>query len=339
MNTDTTFEITQMSVSLEETLRNSIPHMEIPTLTNYRRMLAYHLGWEGEGAGPEASGKRIRPLLTLLTCAAARGDWRKALPAAASVELIHNFSLIHDDIQDRSPLRRGRKTVWNIWGVAQAINAGDAMFTLAHLTLLQLKNTCSPEVVLEASAILQQACLELTQGQFLDLAFESSQAVTLEDYWRMVSGKTAALLAAATELGAVVAGVDSISREAYRLFGHALGLAFQAQDDILGIWGDAALTGKSAESDLLSGKKSLPVIYALSQDGAFAKRWRQGKIQPEEVCNLSAQLEREGARAFTEEQARFKTEQALQALQQAGPREDYEEILRSLALRLLRRNG
>lgn len=339
MSVHTTSSTAEMTMALEETLRNSLPPMDAPVMAEYRHMLAYHLGWEGEGAGPEATGKRIRPLLTLLTCAAAQGDWRNALPAAAAVELVHNFSLIHDDIQDHSPLRRGRRTVWNIWGVAQAINAGDAMFTLAHLTLFQLEKTCTPEIVLQASRILHQACLELTQGQFLDLAFESSQHVSLEDYWRMVSGKTAALLAAATELGDLVAGGDPASRQAYRRFGYALGLAFQAQDDILGIWGDTALTGKSAESDLLSGKKSLPIIFALNKAGDFARRWVQGGIQPEEVRELASLLEREGARAFAEEEARSKTEQSLQALHQARPREDYEEILRSLALRLLRRDG
>jgi geranylgeranyl diphosphate synthase type I len=339
MSINATTSTAEMTTALEETLRNSLLRVDTPILADYRHMLAYHLGWEGEGAGPEASGKRIRPLLTLLTCAAARGDWRDALPAAAAVELVHNFSLIHDDIQDHSPLRRGRRTVWNIWGVAQAINAGDAMFTLAHLTLLHLEHTCSPEIVLQASTILHQACLELTQGQFLDLAFETNQDVSIDDYWRMVSGKTAALLAAATELGALVAETDPASRQAYRQFGHALGLAFQAQDDILGIWGDAALTGKSSESDLLSGKKSLPVIFALNREGDFARRWQQGRIQPEEVHDLASLLEREGARAFAEEQARLKTEQSLQALHQARPQEDYEAILRSLALRLLRRDG
>lgn len=339
MNPDIPDIITKMTAAVEETLRESVLSIDTPLLADYRHMLAYHLGWEGEGAGPEASGKRVRPLLTLLTCAAANGDWHLALPAAAGVELVHNFSLIHDDIQDNSPLRRGRRTVWNIWGVAQAINAGDAMFTLAHLTLLRLEKTCSAEIVVQASKILHQACLELTQGQYLDLTFETRKEVTLEEYWHMVSGKTAALLAAATELGALVAGADPSTRQAYRCFGHALGLAFQAQDDILGIWGDAALTGKSNESDLLAGKKSLPVLFALGQDGAFARRWQQGSIQSEEVRDLAAQLEREGARAFAEEAARLKTEQALQSLYQAGPQGQYEEALRTLALRLLKRDG
>jgi geranylgeranyl diphosphate synthase type I len=135
-------------------------------------MLAYHLGWEGEGSGIEARGKRIRPLLTLLACASAGGEWRGCLPAAAAVELIHNFSLIHDDIQDNSPMRRGRPTIWKKWGIPQAINAGDTLFTLAFLALQRLDKTAGPEIAIQANRFLQTACLRLTQGQYLDLAYD-----------------------------------------------------------------------------------------------------------------------------------------------------------------------
>jgi geranylgeranyl diphosphate synthase type I len=300
-------------------------------------MLAYHLGWEGEGAGEEARGKRIRPLLLLLTCSAAGGQWGRALPAAAGVELLHNFSLIHDDIEDNSPLRRGRPTVWNIWGISQAINAGDAMFTLAHLVMLRLEETASTQVAIQAYRLLQETSLRLTQGQYLDLAYESQGHLTLDDYWPMVRGKTAALLAACTEIGALVAGASPERRRAYRQFGSSLGLAFQVQDDLLGIWGNSAQTGKSAESDLLSGKKSLPVLYGLGQKGDFAGRWSQGRIAPEEVPDLAAQLDREGGRDYTQATANTLTEQALSSLEGAGPEGEAGEALVELAHRLLRR--
>jgi len=194
-----------MLTSLEDELHHSIESQQEPELAQYYSMLAYHLGWEGQGAGPDARGKRIRPLLVLLTCSAAGGDWKDALPAAAAVELVHNFSLIHDDIQDNSPLRRGREAVWKRWGIAQAINTGDAMLTIAHLTLLRMVVSSSAEITLNAALILQQACLQLTKGQYLDLASESQDQLSIEEYWRMVGGKTAALLGACTELGAVVA--------------------------------------------------------------------------------------------------------------------------------------
>ncbi|MCJ7537186.1 MAG: polyprenyl synthetase family protein, partial [Anaerolineales bacterium] len=138
--------IPDMQTAIEQELHRSIESQNEPELDQYFTMLAYHMGWEGEGAGPDAQGKRIRPLLVLLTCAAAGGEWQNALPAAAAVELVHNFSLIHDDIQDNSPLRRGRETVWKRWGIAQAINTGDAMLTIAHLSLLQMEKTSSPEI-------------------------------------------------------------------------------------------------------------------------------------------------------------------------------------------------
>ena len=235
------------------------------------------------------------------------------------MELIHNFSLVHDDIQDQSPLRRGRPTVWSRWGAAQAINAGDALFTLAHLALLRLEETVSPGVVLQASRILQETCLSLTQGQYLDMAYQERGDLTLEAYWPMVEGKTAALFSACTHLGALVAQASPAVCDAYRRFGHSLGLAFQAQDDLLGIWGDAALTGKSTKSDLLSGKKSLPVLYGLSQNGLFAARWAKGPVASTEVSALAAQLEAEGARAYTQERTGAFTDQALQALQEAKP--------------------
>jgi geranylgeranyl diphosphate synthase type I len=330
--------ITQdMLEAIEKQLRTSIEDEGEFELRPYYSMLAYHLGWEGEGSGPEARGKRVRPLLVLLTCAAAEGIWQNALPAAAAVELVHNFSLIHDDIQDNSSLRRGRETVWRRWGIAQAINAGDAMLTLAHLALLGLERTTSPETTTLAATTLQRACLQLTRGQYLDLAFESQIRLPIHAYWQMVGGKTASLLSACTELGAIVANTTQTRRNAFREFGYHLGLAFQAQDDILGIWGDAARTGKSNESDLIAGKKSLPVILGLEQNGPFAARWARGPIQPHETNDLAVQLENEGARLYAEESASQMTDHALNALSQASPQGQAADMLISLANHLLRR--
>lgn len=323
--------------AIEEELQRVLSQANGEGLEGLHHMLAYHLGWEGQGAGEEARGKRIRPLLLLLACAAAGGQWQRALPAAAAVELVHNFSLIHDDIEDNSPLRRGRATVWSIWGIPQAINAGDAMFTLANLAMLRLQDACSAPLAIQALQVIQDTSLDLTQGQYLDLAYESRGDLTLDAYWPMVKGKTAALLAACTEIGALVAGASSERRTAYRQFGSSLGLAFQVQDDLLGIWGDVAFTGKSAQSDLLSGKKSLPVLYGLSRQGPFAERWSRGEITPEELPALAAQLEREGARDYTQATANTLTGQSLHALEAAEPQGEAGEALVDLAHRLLRR--
>jgi geranylgeranyl diphosphate synthase type I len=326
-----------MLPEIEAELHRAVDQAGGPGLYSLRHMLAYHLGWEGTGAGPDASGKRIRSQLVLLSCASAGGKWPAALPAAAAVELVHNFSLIHDDIEDNSPLRRGRPTIWTQWGIPQAINAGDAMFTLAFLAVLRLEETVSLPAALDASRLLQTTCLNLTQGQYLDISFEQRDDLRLADYWPMVTGKTAALLSACCELGALVAGCGTAERAAYRQFGLSLGLAFQAQDDLLGIWGDSALTGKSAESDLVSGKKSLPVLYGLEQKGAFTRRWAEGPIQPDQAAQVAAMLEAEGGRRFTQSEANRLTGEALAALEAAHPQAETGEALRALALRLVNR--
>lgn len=328
-----------MLPAIESGLKSSVALANDNGLGELHYMLAYHLGWEGEGAGAEARGKRLRPLLVLLTTAAAGADWQRALPAAVAVELVHNFSLIHDDIEDSSPLRRGRPTVWTRWGIPQAINAGDAMFTLAHLSMLRLADTTSPEIAFKATEVIQRACLHLTQGQYLDISYETRRGLTVDAYWPMVSGKTAALLAACTHLGAMSAGASSEICESYRQFGRLLGLAFQVQDDYLGIWGDAAITGKPAESDLVSGKKSLPVLFGLSRQGSFAERWAKGPIAPDEVNYLAQLLELEGAREMTLARADELTRQALDALNQAEPRGEAGAALRALAQMLLNRQG
>jgi geranylgeranyl diphosphate synthase type I len=329
----------QMLPAIEQALRQAMAAAEDEYAAEMYEMLAYHLGWSGEDAGEKARGKRIRPLLVTLTTVAAGGDWQHALPAAAAVELLHNFSLIHDDIQDKSPLRRGRPTVWQIWGIPQAINAGDAMFILAHQALSGLQKALPPTSVLEAHRLFQATCLALTQGQYLDMAYEARGDLDLEAYWPMVRGKTAALLAACTELGALVAEQDILIRSAYRELGHYLGLAFQVQDDLLGIWGDAAVTGKSNESDLLEGKKSLPVLFGLGLKGPFAKRWRQGPIRPEEVSETARQLAAEGAQDYAQKMADQLTHKALEALHTAQPQGDGALALRALADLLLKRKG
>lgn len=304
---------------LENELKNQLEKYSHPPYELYHHMLAYHLGWEGEGTGNKASGKRIRPTILLLVTAANEADWQKALPIAAAVELIHNFSLIHDDIEDSSQYRRGRLTVWYKWGIAQGINAGDAMFTMAHLAIHKPKPSFLPETVLQISNILLQTCLELTQGQFLDIGFESRSDVTVPEYWTMINGKTAALFAASAELGAVAAACPPDVQEHYRNFGRKLGLAFQIVDDILGIWGDEALLGKSTTGDLCSGKKTLPVLLGVQNQGKFAHRWQQGNIQPDEVPDLAKTLEEEGVLSQTQSEAERLTTEAMAELTSAKP--------------------
>ena len=326
-------------LAIEAELQRQVARLDEPCTRRFHEMLTYHMGWTGEGSGPDVQGKRIRPLLVLLTCAACNGNWKSALPAAAAVELVHNFSLVHDDIQDNSDKRRGRDTVWVRWGMPQAINAGDALFVLSNQAIMDLALTHSSETIFKAAKILHDTCLDLTRGQYLDMSYETHANLTIEDYWPMVGGKTAGLLSACCALGSLLSGVDETIQEVYRDFGHYLGLAFQVQDDLLGIWGDSALTGKSAESDLVTGKKSLPVLFGIGKNGPFAQRWAKGPVNLEEVIGLAEQLAAEGARLYTQETADQMTDLALQSLRMADPWDEAGEALFELTNELLNREA
>lgn len=323
--------------SIESELQKQIARLDEPRTRPFYEMLTYHMGWTGEGAGSEATGKRIRPLLLLLTTASCDAEWLRAVPAAAAVELVHNFSLVHDDIQDNSPKRRGRDTAWVKWGAPLAINVGDALFVISNQAILDLAKDHPAGTVLQAARILHDTCLDLTRGQYLDMSYEQRNDLTIDDYWPMVSGKTSALLAACTHIGALLGGASIDEQEAYRLFGHHLGLAFQVQDDILGIWGDEALTGKSAASDLVEGKNSLPVLYALGKGGRFAQRWREGPVTPGEVGAVAQLIEDEGGREYANSIAEEETRRALQNLEKANPRGEAGASLLELANMLLKR--
>ncbi|MEX2162381.1 MAG: polyprenyl synthetase family protein [Anaerolineales bacterium] len=322
---------------VEQALKEAIQPANTSGQEEFFRMLCYHLGWEGEGAGQKATGKRVRPTLLLLTCAAAGGDWPRALPAAAAVELLHNFSLIHDDIQDESDTRRGRPTLWARLGTAQAINAGDAMFSLAHMSLELLETSASGSAYTAAAKVLLRTSLQLTQGQYLDLAYEEAPHLNSDAYWPMIWGKTAVLIRTCTQLGALLADASAATIKAYMVFGEKLGLAYQVHDDLLGIWGDAEEMGKSAHSDLLSGKKSLPVLFALQKEGEFSKRWTNGGNPADKVKDLAHLLEAEGARDYTAHEAARLTGEALQALAAAKPEAEAGAALAELTEELGRR--
>ena len=287
-------------------------------------MLRYHMGWVDEQFRPVSAtaGKAVRPALCLFACEAAGGDWHRALPAAVSFELIHNFSLVHDDIQDGDTQRHHRPTVWFRWGHSHGLNAGSAMHILANEALDNAAAAgLSPEVTLRTTQTLTKACLDMIEGQTLDMAFESRPRVSTADYLVMIEKKTGALLQGSLQAGTGIASTDPLLQDEMGRFGHALGRLFQVRDDMLGVWGDAHDTGKPTASDLHRRKKSLPVVYTLEHAGKdesaqrFPSIYRtRESLSEADVAVLLSVMEDLGAREFCQRLAEEEAAKARTAL-------------------------
>ena len=285
-------------------------------------LMRYHLGWEdGEGRKVASrGGKLLRPALCLLCCEASGDDWHAALPAAAAIELLHNFTLLHDDIEDASAERHGRATVWRIWDVAEAINAGDGMLALSHATLLRLDEREHPaERVLRAARMLDDATLRLCEGQHRDLIVNRRPHATRNDYLAMIEGKTATLLSASCSIGALLANASDETISGLQEFGRRLGLAFQIRDDVLGVWGIEEETGKPSSDDLRNGKRSYPIVAALErateeQREALQALLNRASQYDDALAAARAMLGRLGAREESERAAREQAESAIEVI-------------------------
>lgn len=255
---------TRYRSAIDGELRMALAQQRLPLYD----MMRYHLGWLDEKGNPcqGSTGKALRPTLCLLACEAVGGEYQRALPAAAAVELVHNYSLIHDDIQDDDRERRHRPTVWSIWGKPQAINAGTAMRVLANMVLFRLgKSGVSWQKQSRIQYLIDEASLRLLEGQYLDISYESRFNIGVSDYLTMIQGKTVALIACSLEVGALLGTDDEPLIAGFGDIGRNLGLAFQIRDDILGIWGNQEETGKPLGSDIRRRKKTLPIVYALEK--------------------------------------------------------------------------
>lgn len=290
----------------------------------------YALGWEdGEGHPATPGAKRIRPALCLFAAECSGGDPAVALPGAVALELIHNFSLVHDDIQDRDHERHSRPTLWVRLGEAQAINAGDFLFTSAVRSIAAASAIPDARRTRALDA-LTAATTRMIRGQWMDLRFETVPPRDEEEYFSMVAGKTGALLGASVAIGAILAGVSDEDADDFRRWGEALGLAFQAHDDVLGVWGNSAVTGKSNTSDIARKKRSLPIVIAMQDDTARQVIEREYAADEPDVSAVMAALESSGARARTESIAAQYAERAreLVAAVPASPghRDDLAEV-------------
>jgi len=279
---------------LEQCVRNAQAGAHVAEL------LDYHFGFGTHG--PARRGKRLRPQMVVRVAAQEGGAMDGALDAAAAIEILHNYSLVHDDIEDRDELRHGRATMWSRYGLARALNAGDEMCAISFLTLAQAERLHGAPRTLAMIVALHRAHRVMCDGQAADLAFEGQASVALADYQTMIACKTAALFGAACELGAYCGEADAQAVTGYRELGEAFGMAFQIRDDAMGIWGTADATGKTVTHDIARRKWTFPVVWALAQAAGpsrsiVADAYADGGAIPSgEAARVVAALDEMGAR-------------------------------------------
>jgi geranylgeranyl diphosphate synthase, type I len=294
-------------------LRKAVGRLDEQT----RRVCEYHFGWvDSDGSPDGATGKALRPGLVLLSAQSVGEDGDQAVLAAAAVELVHNFSLLHDDLMDGDTSRRYRPTAWTVFGRSSALLAGDALLALATSLLIEAP---SPQGA-SAMRTLSTAINKLIAGQAADLDFEHRMDVTLDECLRMADGKTAALLGCAASIGALYVGASRETVAALHFFGSELGMAFQLVDDLLGLWGDPEVTGKPVLSDLRARKKTVPVVHALTSGTSAGRRLHELYARPEPL---------------TEEQLREAAEMVRQAGSEDWTRAECHRRLTSARRQLL----
>ena len=289
--------------AVEPALRAAVDRLDPES----RALARYHFGWtDADGQPSDAGGgKAVRPALALLSAQAAGATAAVGVAGAVAVELVHNFSLVHDDLMDGDVERRHRATVWALHGAAAAILVGDAMLALATQVLLDVGTLDS----VEAARLLAEATQSLIRGQHADLAFERRADVSVDECIEMAAGKTGSLLACSAAVGAVLAGAPRDVIDALATYGMELGIAFQLVDDLLGIWGDPRVTGKPVGSDLRARKKSLPVTFAMTYGGAAAAELADWLASPgpdseTDIERAATLVDAAGGRAWAEEEAR-----------------------------------
>ena len=318
----TAIDLDRLIADTEQEMLGVIERHEDERTRELYQMVRYHMGLDTDAP----RGKRMRPLIGLLAYQSIAGDHAKALPGAAAVEMGHNFSLVHDDIEDNGTERRHRPALWTVWGKPQAINTGDTLFTLSRMALHRLREEGFDDArILRLMRLYDETCLALCEGQFMDIwTSEHDEWQSVDYYFDLIGRKTASLIAGSAEAGAILATEDEQVISAYRGFGWALGLAFQLNDDVLGIWGDEAQTGKET-SDIATRKKTLPLIYALAEaTGEDQARLQailaQSDSEPTsaDIAEVLAILERVGAQDYTRARAREYRDEALAQLASVG---------------------
>lgn len=324
---------------ISEMLRVTLVASDIPVYD----MLRYYMGWVDVEGRPcvATEGKALRPTLCLFACEATGGSNADAMPAAVALEFIHNFSLIHDDIQDRDETRHHRKTLWAVWGIPKALVAGNVLRVIADSSLEQLLDQgVEVDRALGATSLLTEAYLQMIEGQYLDLSYEGRPDIGMSDYLDMISRKTGALIRCALNLGAYIGTRNDDTVKAFRKCGVSLGYVFQIIDDVLGVWGEEENTGKPVGADILRKKNSFPVVHAMSQAQGRDKQFLSEIYQKEELDDKDVDvvldvMDRVKTREFAEKLAFEHCSDALDAVKHIELAQDSRTEMEELAHFLL----
>lgn len=303
------------------------------------------MGWADANGNPHEgmTGKAVRPSLCLFACEAVGGSVDDAMPGAIALELIHNFSLIHDEIQDCDEVRHNRPTLWATWGTPRALIAGNVLRLIADMTMEKLaEEGANPAKVGEATELVTEAYLEMIEGQYLDISFEGKLDVSLGAYLKMISLKTGALIRCALNLGAAIGAENSGTIAAFRDAGSSLGFAFQIRDDVLGVWGDQTTVGKPVGSDIRRKKNSLPMVYAMANATGHDKQilvniYQEATVTEQDVDSILSVLDTVQAREYADKLVAIHCQHAIDALADFEMplqfKQDFDELVSFIQLR------
>ncbi len=256
----------QFETSLKQLVLARTPE----SLPGLHEVVSYHFGWDDTSS---KTGKRLRPMLLLASSDLFGGQTERVMPAAVAMEVLHNYTLVHDDIEDQGETRHGRECLWRRYGLAQALNVGDYLSAMAHDIFCEVEAYMEPSDFARAYSVFRQASMDVIRGQYLDMQFETERSVSVYEYLEMIRLKTSCLISASVRIGAILAGVDQETEDLLEKIGKHAGLAFQIQDDYLGIWGDTDSTGKSNLTDLITRKKTYPILLGLAECPPFKAAW------------------------------------------------------------------
>ncbi len=281
-------QLTSLKEQFETSLKQLVLARTPESLPGLREMVSYHFGWNE--ASPKI-GKRLRPMLLLASGQLVGEQPVRLMPAAVAMEVLHNYTLVHDDIEDQGETRHGRECLWLRYGLAQALNTGDFLSTMAHDIFCEVAEIVEPALFARAYAVFRAAAIDVIRGQYLDMHFETKKTVSIDEYLEMIRLKTSCLICASIRIGAMLAGVDEVTDHTLEEIGEHAGLAFQIQDDYLGIWGDTSTTGKSNLTDLTTRKKTYPILLGLAECPPFKAAWDANpQISPELARKMAGML-------------------------------------------------